>query len=128
MAGFFGGPVAGLLSTGDDFADPGAEAIEAVGALEAASGVDAYPQILALVRPAAGDVRSAAGRRVVRRVQGRIDGVPGVARTVSALDGGDRSSSPATDAPRSSPCSPSHRRTRRRWARTSRRRSPASPT
>ncbi len=45
-----GGPVAGLLSTGDDFADPGAESELVQERIERATGHSRSPQIVALVR------------------------------------------------------------------------------
>ena len=61
-----GGPVAGLLSTGDDFADPGAESELVKERIERATGRSSSPQIVALVRldrplPAAGSRRRLAG-------------------------------------------------------------------
>jgi uncharacterized membrane protein YdfJ with MMPL/SSD domain len=46
----FGAPVAGLLSTGDDFADPGAESELVRERIERATGRSQSPQIVALVR------------------------------------------------------------------------------
>ncbi|MGI8593865.1 MAG: MMPL family transporter [Solirubrobacteraceae bacterium] len=86
----FGGPVAGLLSTGDDFSDPGAESVAAVQRIERATGVDAGPWVIALVRPPGGEVTGPAGMRETARVAAALRSVPGVARTVSYADGRDR--------------------------------------
>jgi len=73
LAGLFGGPVAGLLSTGDDFQDPGAESVAATQRLERAGGVEPSPTIVALVR--------SADRATAERVETRLAGVEGIART-----------------------------------------------
>ena len=85
----FGGPVAGLLSTGDDFADPGAQSVAAAQRIERATGVEAGPWAIALVRPPGGDAAGPAGMRETARVAAQIRAVPGVARTVSYADGRD---------------------------------------
>ena len=81
LAGVFGGPVAGLLSTGDDFQDPGAQSIAATERLEATAGVEPAPAVIAVVRPG-GDVDA---------VSRRLGGVGGVARvaTPTPLAGGE---------------------------------------
>jgi len=86
LAGVLGGPVAGLLSTGDDFADPGSEAVAAKERIEAATGVGATASVVVLVRPADGAVTTPAGRAAIRSVQERLAAIDGVARTVSLLD------------------------------------------
>jgi RND superfamily putative drug exporter len=50
VAGAFGGPVVGLLDSGDDFEDPAAEAVHAREAIEQATGRSASPDLVALVR------------------------------------------------------------------------------
>ena len=50
VAGFFGGPVFGLLDSGDDFDDPQAEAVLASRDVERATGASASPDMVALVR------------------------------------------------------------------------------
>jgi uncharacterized membrane protein YdfJ with MMPL/SSD domain len=70
VAVVLGGPVAGLLSTGDDFSDPGSENVAAAERLERAAGMEASPSIIALVRPAE---RAPAVAR-------ELGGVEGVAR------------------------------------------------
>ncbi|MBA2637773.1 MAG: MMPL family transporter [Solirubrobacterales bacterium] len=91
VAGVLGGPVAGLLSTGDDFSDPNAEAVLARAQLERAAGVEPDPSIVALVRPRGGDVRSASGREAVARVARRLAADPDIARTLSIADTRDPS-------------------------------------
>src|SRR3712207_8468321 len=71
-AGVFGGPVAGLLSTGDDFNDPGAESVAAEERLASATGADRDAEVVVLVEPA----RRAAG------VAAKLREVPGIARAV----------------------------------------------
>lgn len=70
VAGIFGGPVAGLLSTGDDFQDPGAQSVAAGERLERAGGAEPAPAVITVVRPG-GDVKA---------VSRRLGGVKGVAR------------------------------------------------
>ncbi|MEO8688971.1 MAG: MMPL family transporter [Solirubrobacteraceae bacterium] len=50
VAGALGGPVFGLLDSGGDFDDPQAEAVLAAGDVERATGANASPDMLALVR------------------------------------------------------------------------------
>jgi uncharacterized membrane protein YdfJ with MMPL/SSD domain len=50
VAGFFGGPVFGLLDSGDDFDDPQAEAPRAAADVARATGASASPDLVALVR------------------------------------------------------------------------------
>ena len=85
-----GGPVAGLLSTGNDFSDPGAESVAAAQRIERATGVEPGPWVIALVRPPGGDVTGPAGVRETSRVAAALRSVPGVARTASYADGRDR--------------------------------------
>ena len=89
VAGVFGGPVAGLLSTNDEFSDPGSESVAADERLEDATGRRPTPGIVLLVRPAAD------GADVARRLE-RVEGVgrvvqPGrVARPAGRRTCGDR--------------------------------------
>ncbi len=89
VAFVLGGPVAGLLSTGDDFADPGAQSVAAAERIERARGVEAGAWAVVLVRPPGGDAAGPAGMRETGRVAAQIRAVPGVARTVSYVDGRD---------------------------------------
>ena len=66
-AGFFGGPVFGLLDSGDDFDDPQAEAVLAAGDVERATGAGAAPDMVALVRLGA-PADSAQGQAKLARV------------------------------------------------------------
>ena len=50
VAGFFGGPVFGLLDSENDFDDPQAEAVLASGDVQRATGASAAPDMVALVR------------------------------------------------------------------------------
>ena len=87
VAATVGGPVAGLLNTGDAFTDPVAESRVAAERLARAAGAQPRPGYIALVRPGT-DVRSAAGRARVRRVARELEAVPGMARTQTAAEGG----------------------------------------
>src|SRR5918998_617116 len=78
VAGAFGGPVAGLLDSDDDFDPPSAEAVQAREAIADATGASATPDVIALVRdgdPGAA-ARAAAGPEVAR-VE-RLEDRPGV--------------------------------------------------
>jgi hypothetical protein len=66
-AGFFGGPVFGLLDSGDDFDDPQAEAVLAARDVERATGASASPDMVALVRLGA-QADSAQGQAKLARV------------------------------------------------------------
>ncbi|MDP9386114.1 MAG: hypothetical protein M3P50_12995, partial [Actinomycetota bacterium] len=60
VAGALGGPVAGILTDDDDFADAASEAVLAQQRLTAATGASASPDIVALVRLGApADTRAA---------------------------------------------------------------------
>ncbi|HEV2769542.1 MAG TPA: MMPL family transporter [Solirubrobacteraceae bacterium] len=87
VAGLFGGPVAGLLSTGDDFQDPGAESVAATERLERAGGAEPSPTIVALVR--------SADRAAVERTEARLAGIEGIARTVTSTSEDGRSAAVA---------------------------------
>ena len=60
-AGAFGGPVVGLLETGDDFSDPRSESIQARDTIERTTGRSSAPDAIVLVRLGA-EARHAAGR------------------------------------------------------------------
>jgi hypothetical protein len=49
-AGAYGGPVAGLLDTGDDFSDPQSESIQARDPIERTTGRSSAPDAVVLVR------------------------------------------------------------------------------
>jgi uncharacterized membrane protein YdfJ with MMPL/SSD domain len=72
-----GAPVAGLLSTGDNFSDPGSESIAASDRLDAAQDLEAEPFAIVLVRPT-----TKAGA-----VERTLAAVPGIGRTVSIAGG-----------------------------------------
>jgi uncharacterized membrane protein YdfJ with MMPL/SSD domain len=87
-AGFFGGPVFGLLDSGDDFDDPQAEAVLAGRDIERATGASASPDMVALARLGA-PADSAQGQAKIGRVAEafRDRGVASVGRYER---GGDR--------------------------------------
>ncbi len=71
-AGAYGGPVVGLLDTGDDFEDPASEAVQARDTVERVTGASAAPDAVVLVRlgAEAGTPQARAKlRRVVRLVE-----------------------------------------------------------
>src|SRR3954447_9000097 len=71
VAGFFGGPVFGLLDSSGDFDDPQAEAVLASHDVERATGASAAPDVVALVRLGA-PADSAQGERELDRVAGAM--------------------------------------------------------
>ena len=87
-AGFFGGPVFGLLDSGDDFDDPQAEAVLAARDIERATGAGASPDVIALVRLGA-SADSAQAQEKLARVARAFDD-RGVAGVVRYERGGDR--------------------------------------
>ena len=80
-AGFFGGPVFGLLDTGDDFDDPLAVAPRAADDVARATGADASPSLVALVRLGA-PADSPQAQRKLERVAAALDdrGIANVTR------------------------------------------------
>jgi uncharacterized membrane protein YdfJ with MMPL/SSD domain len=88
LGGVFGGPVFGALDSSGDFEDPEGESVRARQALNRATGANATPDVVVLVRLGA----SADGPRG----QARLDEVerrlrdPGVAQLVRYRPGGDR--------------------------------------
>jgi uncharacterized membrane protein YdfJ with MMPL/SSD domain len=81
VAVVFGGPVASLLSTDDDFADPDAQSQVAEDRLARLAGSEQSPSIVVLVRTPEG-VRTADGRERVAAVERRLGQDPDVARTL----------------------------------------------
>src|SRR3712207_9284615 len=71
-AGVFGGPVAGLLSTGDDFNDPGAESVAADERLAPAPGADSDGEVVVPVEPARRAAGAAAKLRPEERRVGHV--------------------------------------------------------
>ena len=67
-AGAFGGPVVGLLDTGDDFEDPASESVRVREAVATATGRSAAPDALVLVRLGAPAGTPAASEKVERVV------------------------------------------------------------
>lgn len=78
VAAAVGGPVAGLLSTSGDFDDRDSQSFAAREQIEAATGRQVSPAVVALVRPDAG-ARTAAGRAELRRVAAILGADPAVA-------------------------------------------------
>ena len=71
-AGAFGGPVVGLLDTGNDFEDPGSQSVQARQAIEQATGRSAAPDAVVLVRlgaPAGSPPAEAKLARVLRALR-----------------------------------------------------------
>jgi uncharacterized membrane protein YdfJ with MMPL/SSD domain len=74
FAGVYGGPVVGLLDSGDDFEDPADEAVQARQAVERATGRSASPDMVVLVRlgaPIDQPQAQAKLRRVAQQLQDR---------------------------------------------------------
>jgi uncharacterized membrane protein YdfJ with MMPL/SSD domain len=88
IAGFFGGPVFGLLDSGDDFDDPQAEAVLAARDVERATGASATPDMLALVRLGA-PADSAQAQEKLARVAAAFED-RGVGSVTRYERGGDR--------------------------------------
>jgi len=82
VAGVFGGPVAGLLSTGDDFSDPGSQSSAARERLEQATGREAGPAIIAVVES------SSISR--ARQVKRSVEATPGIFAAFGYGDAQDR--------------------------------------
>ena len=87
---FFGGPVAGLLSSDNsNFEDPASQAVLARASLEQAADASPAVGLVALVRTGTNVSTSAAARAEVRRVARTIAAEPTIARVVSYLTTGD---------------------------------------
>jgi uncharacterized membrane protein YdfJ with MMPL/SSD domain len=86
VAVVIGGPLTGNL-TSAGFEDPDAEFVAARDSLQAASGANPNPGIIALV-DAGTDVRTGAGRAEVERAAATVAADPDVARVVTAFTGG----------------------------------------
>jgi uncharacterized membrane protein YdfJ with MMPL/SSD domain len=88
VAGFFGGPVFGMLDSDGDFDDPRAEAVHARQDVERATGASASPDLIALVRLGASADSPAAQAKLARVARALRD--PGVASVVRYERGGSR--------------------------------------
>lgn len=88
VAAILGGPVASLLSSGDDFRVDDAESAQAQDRLAAASGSYAAPGVIILVETPNGP-RAAATRAKVERLAARAERDPEVARVASLATTGD---------------------------------------
>ena len=86
----FGGPVAGLLSTGDDFADPGSESEVTAERIEDATGRDPSPAVVALVE-LPGPVEAAPASARLAEVAGLMAADPDVAEVAGFHQTGERS-------------------------------------
>ena len=86
----FGGPVAGLLSTGDDFADPGSESEVTAERIEDATGRDPSPAVVALV-DLPGPVEGAPASARLAEVAGLMAADPDVAEVAGFHQTGERS-------------------------------------
>ena len=87
-AGVFGGPVFGLLDSGDDFDDPQAEAVLASRDVQRATGANASPDLVALVRLGAPADSAEAQGKLAQVAAALRD--PGIARVARYERGGDR--------------------------------------
>jgi uncharacterized membrane protein YdfJ with MMPL/SSD domain len=83
VAVVLGGPIFGALEDGDGFVARDAESTRAVEAVERASGAEAFPGVVALVRPDA-PVASDAGERRLDEVGRQLGAVPGIASVQGA--------------------------------------------
>jgi RND superfamily putative drug exporter len=89
IAGYFGGPVTGLMTSGvEDFDDPASESTAAKERLAQAADVNPGADVLALVR-AGEDVNSPAAQAKVKDVAERIGDDPAVARALTVYETGD---------------------------------------
>ena len=88
VAGAYGGPVVGLLSSGDDFEDNGSESVLARDAVERATGRSASPDMVVLIRLGAPISSPEAQQKIARVGQALRD--PGVAEVVAVRDGEPR--------------------------------------
>jgi uncharacterized membrane protein YdfJ with MMPL/SSD domain len=78
-----GGPIFGVLEEGDGFVARDAESARAEEAVERASGAEAAPGVVALVRPG-GPVASDAGEQRLEEVARELGAVPGIASVEGA--------------------------------------------
>ncbi|MBJ7522394.1 MAG: MMPL family transporter, partial [Solirubrobacteraceae bacterium] len=88
VAAVLGGPVAGLLSSGDDFRDPSSESAQAQDRLAAASGSYAAPGVIILVETPNGP-ETEGMRGKLERLSERAERDPDVARVTSFVTTGD---------------------------------------
>ncbi|MGZ8650090.1 MAG: MMPL family transporter [Solirubrobacteraceae bacterium] len=84
-AGAFGGPVVGLLTSDDDFEDPGSESVVARATVERVTGRSASPDMVVLVRLGA-PIDSRQAQEKIRRVAAALQD-PEVALVVAVRDG-----------------------------------------
>ncbi len=84
-AGAFGGPVVGLLTSDDDFEDPGSESVVARATVERVTGRSASPDMVVLVRLGA-PIDSRQAQDKIRRVAAALQD-PEVAQVVAVRGG-----------------------------------------
>ncbi len=82
LAALLGGSVVGRLSTGDDFSDPGSQSSHAQARLAQASGTEATPSVVALVR-LGGPLNAQPARTRVQRVVSALASDSGIGRVDS---------------------------------------------
>lgn len=95
IAVIVGGPLTGNL-TSAGFEDPDAEFVAARDSLQAATGVNPNPGIIALVQPGA-DVTAGEGRAAVEEAAATIAADPDVAQVVSVLNAGEAGAALVSD-------------------------------
>jgi uncharacterized membrane protein YdfJ with MMPL/SSD domain len=87
VAAVLGGPVAGLLNSGNAFDDPGSSSVAARHMIERASGLDAAPGIIAVVETPRG-AGGEPGRARIAAVRRALLTVPGIGAVRAAGDPG----------------------------------------
>ena len=90
LAGVLGGPVAGALQDSGGFTATDSGSARAIERIEEATGTEANPSVVALLRTPSG-ADSAAGRARIAAVQRELAATPGVAAVASAASTGDPS-------------------------------------
>jgi uncharacterized membrane protein YdfJ with MMPL/SSD domain len=89
VAAVLGGPVAGLLDSGNGFDDPGSSSVAARQTIERASGLEASPGVIAVVDTPQG-ATSVPGRARIAAVRRVLAADPGVGAVRAAGDPGAR--------------------------------------
>jgi len=82
VAGVFGGPLPGLLRSGNEFNVPNSQSERAVDTAEAATGLAAQPLVLALV-PTPQGATSPSGRRAIADTIAKLRAIDGVTEVTS---------------------------------------------
>lgn len=81
----FGGPLPGLLSSGDDFDVPNSQSAAAVAAVERATGVGTRPLVLALV-PTPSGADSTAGKAAIADAAAKLRAIDDIAQVVTPTE------------------------------------------